>query len=56
MYAARHANYTGAGTGTLSFTVRAGDTATTLAPRLVKDGVIKSPDPFIAAAKDSVER
>ena len=52
-YAARHANYTGAGTGTLSFTVRSGDTATTLAPRLVSAGVIKSTDPFIAAAKES---
>ena len=53
MYAARHANYAGAGTGTLTFTVRSGDTATTLAPKLVKDGVIKSTDPFIAAAKES---
>jgi UPF0755 protein len=53
IYAARHANYVGAGTGTVQFTVNPGDTATTLAPQLVKIGVIKSTDPFIAAAKQS---
>jgi UPF0755 protein len=52
-YEARHANYTGAGTGTVDFTVHSGDTATTVAPVLVKLGVIKSTDPFIAAAKES---
>jgi UPF0755 protein len=33
--------------------VKAGDTATSLAPKLVKLGVIKATAPFIAAAKDS---
>ena len=52
-YSARHANYTGAGTGKVAVKVKSGDTATTLAPELISLGVIKSADPFVAAAKNS---
>jgi peptidoglycan lytic transglycosylase G len=53
IYSAAHANYTGAGTGEVDFLVKPGDNATVLAPRLVKAGVIKATDPFVAAAKQS---
>jgi UPF0755 protein len=52
-YAARHANYSGSGTGSVLFEVKSGDSADALASKLVADGVIKSVDPFDAAAKDS---
>jgi UPF0755 protein len=52
-YRAAHANYTGPGTGSVTFEVKSGDNAITLAPELVKAGVIKAADPFIAAAKAS---
>jgi UPF0755 protein len=52
-YNARHANYAGQSTGKVSVVVNSGDTAATLAPRLISLGVIKSADPFIAAAKNS---
>ncbi|HEY2284647.1 MAG TPA: endolytic transglycosylase MltG, partial [Streptosporangiaceae bacterium] len=53
VYSAAHANYIGAGSGTIDFVVNPGDNATVLAPELVRAGVIKSKDPFIAAAKQS---
>lgn len=53
LYDARHANYSGAGRGDITFQVLPGDNADLVAPRLVKDGVIRATAPFIAAAKDS---
>ncbi len=52
-YAAKHANYPGPGTGTVVVQVKSGDNAGTLAPQLLRKGVIKAADPFIAAARDS---
>ncbi|HEY2507417.1 MAG TPA: endolytic transglycosylase MltG [Streptosporangiaceae bacterium] len=52
-YSARHANYTGSGTGSVIFEVKSGDSADSLASQLVSKGVIKSVAPFDAAAKDS---
>ncbi len=52
-YQAAHANYTGAGQGTVTFEVKQNDNATEMAPRLVKLGVIKAASPFISAAKAS---
>jgi UPF0755 protein len=52
-YAGRHANYVGSGKGRVVVKVGSGASATTLAPGLVKDGVIKATAPFIAAAKES---
>jgi UPF0755 protein len=52
-YEASHANYQGPGTGSVIVHVLPGDSAILLAPRLVRLGVIKSVDPFKAAAKDS---
>ena len=49
----RSADYSGPGTGQVTVQVRQGDTATSLAPRLVKAGVIASVNSFVAAAKDS---
>ena len=51
MYSASHANYTGQGTGEVDSSVKPGDTATVLAPSLVKLGVIAATDPFVDAAK-----
>jgi UPF0755 protein len=49
----RSADYTGPGTGHVTVQVLPGDTATSLAPRLVKLGVVASVNSFVAAAKDS---
>ncbi len=46
-------DYTGPGTGEVTVQVLPGDTATSLAPRLVKLGVVASVNSFISAAKDS---
>jgi len=54
-YSARHANYSGPGTGQVLVQVKPGDNATILAPKLVKLGVIKSTAPFIAAARQSAK-
>ena len=53
LYAVKHANYSGSGTGEVTVLVRSGDTGTSLARELIRLGVIKAADPFIAAAKDS---
>ena len=47
------ADYTGPGTGEVTVQVMSGDTATSLAPRLVKLGVVASTSSFISAAKNS---
>jgi UPF0755 protein len=47
------ADFSGPGTGQLTVQVLPGDTATSLAPRLVKDGVVASVNSFVAAAKAS---
>jgi UPF0755 protein len=47
------ANYAGPGTGQVTVQVLPGDTATSLAPRLVKAGVVASVSSFVAAAKAS---
>jgi UPF0755 protein len=44
-------DFTGPGTGEVTVQVLAGDTATSLAPRLVKAGVVASASSFISAAK-----
>jgi peptidoglycan lytic transglycosylase G len=46
-------DFTGPGTGEVTVQVLSGDTATSLAPRLVKAGVVASTSSFISAAKDS---
>ena len=46
-------DYSGAGTGSVTVQVMPGDTATSLAPRLVKQGVVASTNAFISAAKKS---
>ncbi len=46
-------DFTGPGTGDVTVQVLPGDTATSLAPRLVKLGVVASTTSFISAAKDS---
>jgi UPF0755 protein len=46
-------DYTGPGFGHVTVQVLAGDTATSLAPRLVKIGVVASVNSFISAAKHS---
>ncbi len=46
-------DFTGPGTGEVTVQVLNGDTATSLAPRLVKLGVVASTSSFISAAKDS---
>jgi UPF0755 protein len=53
VYQKRHADYVGAGTGTVNFQVKSGDGPDALAPRLVKAGVIAAAEPFEAAAKAS---
>jgi UPF0755 protein len=52
-YQAAHANYPGKGTGSVVVVVTDGDSATKMAPELVRDGVIKAAGPFISAAKAS---
>jgi UPF0755 protein len=52
-YRQAHANYVGSGHGFVTVQVLPGESATELAPGLVRAGVIKATDPFIAAAKDS---
>jgi UPF0755 protein len=47
------ADYTGPGTGEVTVQVLSGDNATSLAPRLVKLGVVASTSSFISAAKSS---
>ena len=47
------ADYAGAGTGSVVVQVTSGDTATTLAPKLVTDGVVASSRAFILAAEKS---
>jgi UPF0755 protein len=49
----QHPDFTGPGTGNVTVQVLSGDTATSLAPRLVKAGVVASTSSFIAAAKES---
>jgi UPF0755 protein len=46
-------DFTGPGTGEVTVQVLSGDTATSLAPRLVKAGVVASTSSFISAAKNS---
>ncbi len=46
-------DFSGPGTGEVTVQVLPGDTATSLAPRLVKLGVVASTSSFISAAKDS---
>jgi UPF0755 protein len=46
-------DFTGPGTGDVTVQVLPGDTATSLAPRLVKLGVVASTTSFVSAAKDS---
>ena len=46
-------DYSGAGTGSVTVQVMPGDTATSLAPRLVKLGVVASTHAFVSAAKKS---
>jgi UPF0755 protein len=46
-------DFTGPGTGEVTVQVLSGDTATSLAPRLVKAGVVASTSSFISAAKSS---
>jgi UPF0755 protein len=47
------ADYSGPGTGDVTVQVLPGDTATSLAPRLVRLGVVASTSAFISAAKNS---
>jgi UPF0755 protein len=47
------ADFSGPGTGEVTVRVLAGDTATSLAPRLVKAGVVASKSSFVSAAKTS---
>ncbi|HEY7144376.1 MAG TPA: endolytic transglycosylase MltG, partial [Streptosporangiaceae bacterium] len=49
----RSPDFTGPGTGEVTVQVKPGDTATALAPRLVKLGVVASTNAFISAAKKS---
>jgi UPF0755 protein len=53
IYQARHANYSGPGTGEVTVVVKPGNTATSLAPEFRKLGIIKATEPFIDAAKAS---
>ena len=46
-------DFTGPGTGDVTVQVLNGDTATSLAPRLVSAGVVASTKSFVSAAKDS---
>jgi UPF0755 protein len=46
-------NFTGAGHGSVTFQVFSGDTPISIAPRLVKDGVVASTQAFVSAAKGS---
>jgi UPF0755 protein len=46
-------DYTGPGSGEVTVQVLGGDTATSLAPRLVKLGIVASTSSFISAAKSS---
>ena len=46
-------DYAGSGTGQVTVQVKPGDTATSLAPKLVKLGVVASVNSFVAAAKAS---
>jgi len=46
-------DFSGSGTGNVTVQVLKGDTATSLAPRLVKAGVVASTSSFVAAAKAS---
>ena len=46
-------DFTGPGTGVVTVQVLNGDTATSLAPRLVRAGVVASTKSFVSAAKDS---
>jgi UPF0755 protein len=46
-------DFTGDGTGSVTVQVLNGDTATSLAPRLVKAGVVASTSSFVSAAKGS---
>jgi UPF0755 protein len=46
-------NYTGEGQGSVTFQVFSGDTAISIAPRLVKAGVVASTQAFVSAAKGS---
>ena len=46
-------DFTGPGTGVVTVQVLNGDTATSLAPRLVSAGVVASTKSFVSAAKDS---
>jgi UPF0755 protein len=46
-------DYSGPGTGDVTVQVLTGDTATSLAPRLVKAGVVASVSSFVSAAKNS---
>ena len=50
-YSARHANYTGQGYGQVVVQVNSGDIPATLAPELVRLGVIAATQPFIDIAK-----
>ena len=47
------ADYSGAGTGSVVVQVTSGDTATSLAPELVKLGVVASSRAFVLAAEHS---
>jgi UPF0755 protein len=46
-------NFTGAGHGQVTFQVGSGETAISIAPRLVKDGVVASTRAFVNAAKSA---
>jgi peptidoglycan lytic transglycosylase G len=46
-------NFTGAGHGSVTFQVFSGDTPISIAPRLVKAGVVASTQAFVSAAKGS---
>ncbi|MGO9164426.1 MAG: endolytic transglycosylase MltG [Streptosporangiaceae bacterium] len=49
-YAAKHANYSGSGFGSVTIEVKPGDGPRSLLPQLLSKGVIKAADPFVAAA------
>jgi UPF0755 protein len=53
IYQLRRANYTGDGFGSVTVYVPPGASAFSLAPQLIRKGVIKAAEPFDAAAKDS---
>ena len=52
-YQARYANYLGPGTGTVVVRVMANEDTRSLGMRLVSLGVIRAPDPFVTAVRDS---